>query len=116
MVTKPGHYLTDGKKHTGEPPITYLMPWVEPSDTRYFIKNGELIKPYQVIVFSLTGLEHRSELEHDEARYHEIARREFDPIDCVETKLFDTDALLKSLNDPSQIRRPRFGGPGTTET
>jgi hypothetical protein len=56
---------------------------VEPNDTRLFVKNGELISPHNIYVFELDSIEGRPELGHDEVRYHEIERRDFDPTGCV---------------------------------
>lgn len=88
------------RTHTadGNPPEKVLIPFVNPSDPRFFVRNGELIKPYGVTEFAFQRAELCPDLGHDRAFYHETGRREFDPTGCVPIKYFDIEKVSDDLN------------------
>ncbi len=68
-----GTYMINPQKHV-EPPPKILMPWLIPNDPRLFVRNGELIKPYSVVEFTLERTEICPPLNHDRAFYREASR------------------------------------------
>jgi hypothetical protein len=98
MVTKDGAYLIRAKPHAGQPPHRIIMPWVNQADPRTFVKNGHKWPVHQLIVFEFDRFNVTPKLEHDEARYYEMGRADFDPTDCVQIKDFDLEEYSCGLN------------------
>jgi len=102
MVTRDGAYLVRGGDNYGTPTDRYFLPWVDSSDPRQFMKKGQLIKPFGIVVFVFDGIHPCPNLPRDEARYHEIVRSDFDPTDCVQVGAFNLEAHADELNTAYQ--------------
>ncbi|MFZ0270982.1 MAG: hypothetical protein WAL34_03945 [Acidobacteriaceae bacterium] len=98
MVTKDGGYLIRAKAHEGQPPHRIIMPWVSQTDPRLLVKNGQRWPVHQLIVFEFDRFVPTPKLGHDEARYYEMGRADFDPTDCVQIKDFDLEEYASGLN------------------
>jgi hypothetical protein len=98
IVTKDSEYLIRAKPHEGQPPRQIVMPWVNQSDPRTFVNNGQKWPVHQLIVFEFDRFVVTPKLGHDEARYYEVGRMDFDPTDCVQITDFDLEEYARSLN------------------
>lgn len=87
----------------GNPPDRMLMPWLDQSDPRMFVRNGELIKPYGIVEFAFVRIDPCPELDHDRAFYRELVRTDFDPTGCVPITYFDIEKLGKDLNTAQEM-------------
>jgi hypothetical protein len=101
LVTREGQYIIFKDKMTGVPGEKYFAPWIDPSDTRLFVRNGKLVRPYGIVTYAFDGIDSRPELDHDHARYHEVERSDFDPTGCVPIEHFDLEKYAKALNAPT---------------
>ena len=97
-VTRDDNYLVKGKKQEGSPPNRIFMPWADQNDPRFFVRNGELIKPYGIVEFAFQRMESCPELDHDRACYKEVGRTDFDPAGCVPITYFDIAKVEAELN------------------
>jgi hypothetical protein len=98
MVTKDEGYLIRAKAHTGQPPHQIVLPWINQSDPRGFVKNGQKWPVHQLIVFEFDRFVVTPGLGHDEARYYEVSRTDFDPTDCIQIRDFDLEEYSRGLN------------------
>jgi hypothetical protein len=110
-VARDGQYMVRAQKAKGQVPNKIFVPWLIEGDTRFFVRNGELIKPYGVVEFGFHRLESIPELPHDRAFYIETARTEFDPTGCVEVKYFDIGKVEQQLNAAQELLEKRFPEP-----
>ena len=107
-VTSDNSYIVKHPKQAGAPPEKIFVPWLTESDPRFFVRNGELIKPYGVVEFALQRIEPCPELNHDRAFYKEVSRTEFDPTGCVPITYFDIEKLAESLNAAQTLMEERI--------
>jgi hypothetical protein len=100
--------MVNAQKTDGLPPDKILVPFLIASDPRMFVRNGELIKPYQVLEFKLVRQESFPEMKHDMAIYSEVSRAEFNPAGCVPIQYFDIAKLDKELNAANALLEARI--------
>jgi hypothetical protein len=107
-VASDGSYMVRPQKASGTQSSKIYIPWLDSTDPRMFVRNGELIKPYGIVEFEYLRTVSWPELNHDIAFYKEASRTGFDPTGCVPINYFDIEKVGKQLNEAHALLEERI--------
>ena len=96
LISRNGQFIVQPFTPGQEQPARIIMPLNIAGDPRYFVKNGEIVRPFITIEFK-----HRKTMDVsgiDVAIYAEVASKEFDPSDMQPIAVRSLDKDFEELN------------------